>query len=87
MLEISKLFLIFIIASFIGWVIEEVYALFKNHEIVNRGFLVGPMCPIYGICVLFFILVLNNFKDNIILLFILSMILVSVIEYLISFIL
>lgn len=87
MLEFSKLWLIFIIASFVGWIIEELYALFKNHELVNRGFLVGPLCPIYGICVLFFILVLNSFKDNIVLLFIISTILVSVIEYLISLIL
>ncbi len=86
MLDVCKLFLLFVIISTIGWVIEELYALIRNHEKVNRGFLVGPLCPIYGICGMAFLL-LDRFKDNIFVLFILSLLFVSVIEYLISFIL
>lgn len=32
----------------IGWAVEVVYAAIKEHKLVNRGFLCGPICPIYG---------------------------------------
>ena len=34
--------------AFLGWMMETLYALHKQHEFVNRGFLNGPFCPIYG---------------------------------------
>ena len=38
----------FFLYGFIGWGVEVVYAAIKEHKLVNRGFLCGPICPIYG---------------------------------------
>ena len=38
----------FFLYSCIGWCVEVVYAAVKEHKLVNRGFLCGPICPIYG---------------------------------------
>ena len=84
---ITKLFITFIIYSFMGWLVEEIYAIFITKNLTNRGFLVGPMCPIYGFTSVALILLLNNFKDNIIVLFLLSILIAAVIEYLTSWIL
>lgn len=46
---ISKYFIEFIIYSFIGWVWECFYCTFKEHRWENRGFLYGPVVPIYGV--------------------------------------
>lgn len=35
--------------AFLGWMMETLYATQKQHEFVNRGFLKGPFCPIYGL--------------------------------------
>ena len=39
----------FFIYSFLGWVTEEIFAAFKYGRFINRGFLNGPMCLVYGI--------------------------------------
>ncbi len=45
----------FFLYSFLGWVIEEIYAAFAYGRFVNRGFINGPLCPKYGICMLIII--------------------------------
>ena len=45
----SELFNIFIFASFIGWIYECIYCTVKTTRWQNRGFLFGPICPIYGL--------------------------------------
>lgn len=39
----------FIIYSILGWFSEVGYSLFKKKKFINRGFLYGPLCPIYGV--------------------------------------
>ena len=46
---ISKYFVWFIIYSFFGWVYESAFCTIKAHEWRNRGFLHGPIVPIYGV--------------------------------------
>lgn len=70
----------FIIYSIIGWIIEVIFAAVKYRELVNRGFLNGPYCPIYGFGMLFVILSLNSFTGNILILFAASTILTTVLE-------
>lgn len=41
-------FLLFMTYSFFGWVVEVLVTMLEHRKIVNRGFLVGPICPIYG---------------------------------------
>lgn len=45
---ICRYFLYFIIYAFIGWSMEVICKLFELKKFVNRGFLIGPICPIYG---------------------------------------
>jgi len=45
---VSQYFVLFIIFSFLGWVWESIYCTIKEKHFSNRGFLFGPLCPIYG---------------------------------------
>lgn len=47
-----RLFFSFIIYSFIGWIYEIIFCIIKTNKWENRGFLFGPICPIYGIIAL-----------------------------------
>ena len=79
--NIEIYFMLFIIYAFLGWVMECTLGLIQNHKFVNRGFLIGPYCPIYGVGVVSVILLLSRFSNNIPVLFILSTILCGVLEY------
>lgn len=46
---VSKYFIWFILFSFMGWVYETIYCTLNKHQWQNRGFLFGPICPIYGV--------------------------------------
>lgn len=63
MKEFELYFMLFITYSFIGWVIEVMNELIINKKIVNRGFLIGPYCPIYGWGSIFMILFIKNTGD------------------------
>lgn len=84
MFNLKVLFLLFIIYSVTGWIIEVIATYPDTKCFVNRGFLIGPYCPIYGNCAIAMILLLHNIKDPI-LLFILSIIICSVGEYVTSY--
>ena len=60
----------FTIYSFLGWCSEVIFATVTTGKFVNRGFLNGPVCPIYGFGMSLVLLVLLPFSDNIPLLFI-----------------
>ncbi len=47
-LNFYAIFSYFVIYSFVGWVVEVIYQALKKGKIINRGFLNGPVCPIYG---------------------------------------
>ncbi|WP_300277898.1 putative ABC transporter permease [Peptacetobacter sp.] len=79
--------LYFTIYSFLGWVCETTYCSIGQRKFVNRGFLNGPFCPIYGFGALAVITILSPFVGNIPLLFITSIIVTSVLEYVTSFVL
>ena len=81
------LFLYFLLYSFIGWSCEVIYCSIPKKTFVNRGFLNGPICPIYGFGAIFIIEFLYPFKEEIIILFLLGVILTSTLEYITSFIL
>lgn len=80
-------FLSFIIYSFLGWICETIYCLIIDKEYVNRGFLKGPFCPIYGAGALIVIIILSPVSDNILLLFLSGMIFTSILEYITGFLL
>ena len=72
---------IFIMYAFVGWCCEGIFAALCDGKFVNRGFLAGPVCPIYGFGVLIVVCVLNPIKDNIFVLFIGSVLLTSALEF------
>lgn len=77
-------FILFIFYSFCGWCMEEVVCSIAAKKIANRGFLIGPYCPIYGYASIFMILLLNRYNDDMFALFIMSAVLCTVLEYLTS---
>lgn len=77
-------FLIFLIYSFIGWTIEIILTLVRERKFVDRGFLLGPYCPIYGYGMLLIVFLLRNYTDNVLVLFVLSMVICLALEYLTS---
>lgn len=79
-MSIYFILLYFFVYGFLGWCTEVGYAACKTHHFVNRGFLNGPICPIYGVGVTAVITVLTPYKSDIIVLYILSVVLVTVLE-------
>ncbi len=77
---------IFIIYAFIGWCSEVAYAALERGIFVNRGFLNGPYCPIYGVGVLIVVVVLTPLKGNLLLLYAGSFLLTSVLEFITGFV-
>lgn len=78
---------IFLIYAFLGWCTEVSYAAMESGKFVNRGFLNGPYCPIYGSGVLIVVAVLTPLKDNLLILFFGSFCLTSVLEFITGYIL
>lgn len=68
--------------AFLGWCTEVAFAAAKQRQFVNRGFLNGPVCPIYGVGVTVVIALLVQFSDHIVFLYITSTILVTFLEWL-----
>jgi len=85
-LSVSYVFLLFLIYSFIGWVSEVIYCSIIQKKLVNRGFLHGPICPIYGFGGLV-VLALTPFSHNPLYLFALATILTTILEYVTSWVL
>lgn len=73
--------------SFAGWCLEILYYFKNEHRFVNRGFLYGPFCPIYGCGVVFLVTFLDSYKNNIFVLFLLACFFTSVLEYITGFML
>lgn len=81
----KKYILIFFIYAIAGWVMESTMISIKNKKFVNRGFLIGPICPIYGYGVVLVTILLKKYQDDIIATFFMSIIICGVLEYLTSF--
>lgn len=86
-LKFYYLFFYFVIYAFLGWSLEVIYAAKNKGKFVNRGFLTGPFCPIYGFGALSIIVLLNPFKSSYILLAISCFVIPSTIEYFTGFVL
>ncbi|HMM05218.1 MAG TPA: hypothetical protein PKD52_00870 [Clostridiales bacterium] len=84
MVLFSLWFLYFIIYSVLGWVVETVYCSVLERRFVERGFLRGPLCPIYGTGALILLIVLKPI-ENWVLIFVISFLLTSVLEYITSY--
>ena len=79
--------LLFFAYSFIGWLWETIYCSLNAHHFVYRGFLLGPITPIYGFGILGVLYLVDPYQKNIFVLFFVSAILVSLLEYITSYLL
>lgn len=84
-MKISDYVLTFFIFSAIGWFIETLYCSLGNHRFINRGFLTGPLCPIYGTGGLVFSVLIAPFWKRWYVVLILGVIMADIVEYLTSF--
>lgn len=78
-------FIMFLMYSIVGWCIEVMLTLINEKKFVDRGFLLGPYCPIYGYGMLLIVFLLRDYTDNVIVLFILSMVICLSLEYVVSY--
>jgi len=86
--KLSKIyiyFLYFLVFSFIGWLAETIFSLFTLGHFVKRGFLYGPLCPIYGWGALMLIIFLKKYKKNNLKLFIYTAVIFSAFEYIVGY--
>lgn len=79
-MQIYDFALYFFTYGFLGWCTEVAFAAVKQKGFVNRGFLNGPICPIYGIGVGLVVQFLMPVKENLLLLYMASTLLVTLIE-------
>lgn len=84
--DLKIYFLLFLIYSFVGWVLEVIYTLFTDKKLTNRGFFIGPYCPIYGVGALLIVIFLSKFQQHPFALFILAVVICSVLEYCTSYV-
>lgn len=77
----------FVIYAFLGWCAEVIFNTLSTGHFVNRGFLKGPVCPIYGFGMVIVVFCLTPLQENWFFLFVGSMILTSVLEGITGYIL
>ena len=70
----------FLIYSCTGWCLEVIFAAATTGQLVNRGFLNGPVCPIYGFGMIIVLFTLTPLQDSVLLLYIGGVILPSALE-------
>lgn len=84
---ITQLILFFFFYSFLGWVMETCYCSILEHKLVPRGFLYGPICPIYGVGVLLMILFFKPLTGNLLVFYVTAVVVMSAWEYLVGWLL
>lgn len=71
----------FLVYSVMGWVVETIYISYCNKKFINRGFIHGPICPIYGFGGIFVHTALKSFAGNYVTIFILGSCLATCVEF------
>ena len=80
-------FLLFFAYAILGWIMEVVLKLISQKKFINRGFLIGPYCPIYGYGVLLITFLLRKYQNDFWATFIFSILICGVLEYITSYLL
>lgn len=87
MYSFYQLLFFFMIYAVFGWCLEVIYQAVEMGKFINRGFFNGPYCPIYGFGVIIVTVSLDPLKENIIALYIGSVLLTSALEFVTGFVL
>ena len=80
--KIDLYFWLFLAGAVSGWVYEEIFYYVTENLLENRGFLFGPYLPVYGVGALLMVLLLERFRKNPIVVFLASIIVTGILEYL-----
>ena len=80
-------FLLFFAYAILGWIMEVALKLISQKKFINRGFLIGPYCPIYGYGVLLITFLLRKYQNDFWATFIFSILICGVLEYITSYLL
>ncbi len=83
--NIAMLFMLFITYSIIGWCMEVTCKLIELKKFINRGFLIGPYCPIYGWGCILITVLLNKYMKDPLALFVMAIVICSILEYFTSY--
>lgn len=83
--DIRIYFLLFMIYSVMGWCMEVTLKLLESRKFVNRGFLIGPYCPIYGYGAILITFLLEKYINDVITLFIMAILVCGILEYTTSY--
>ena len=78
--SLYQVFAYFLIYSCLGWCLEVIYAAVTTGQLVNRGFLNGPVCPIYGFGMVIVLFALTPLSHSLLLLYLGGVILPSALE-------
>lgn len=84
--SIATYFLYFIIISICGWIMEVTLQLIQKHKFADRGFLIGPYCPIYGCGGLLITVCLTGLEEHPVALFSMAILICGILEYATSYI-
>lgn len=79
--QAHEIILLFFIYAFLGWCCEVAFAACKQGKFINRGFLNGPICPIYGFGVIGVAVALYPVRDNLLMLYLGAVVLTTLIEF------
>ena len=74
----------FILYSMLGWLVESIYMSFCNRKITNRGFGMGPFCPIYGFGAVIGYLMLRPMSGNLVAVYFAGAFLATTFEYIVG---
>lgn len=83
---LCTLLLVFFFYGFMGWLIEVICKLVELRRFVNRGFLTGPILPIYGVGGVLILVFLSKYKTDPVVLYFMSIIIAAILEYFTSYI-
>jgi len=81
---ITTVFLYFVFYSFFGWALETLYCSFLEKRFVARGFLLSPICPIYGVGALMMIFLISPYANHPVIFYLLATVVMSAWEYLVG---
>ena len=82
---IETYFLLFMSYAILGWCMEVTCKLIEKKKFINRGFLIGPYCPIYGWGAVAITILLSRYMSDPIVLFIMAIVICSILEYFTSY--
>ena len=84
--SISIYFVLFMVYAVAGWIMEVTCKSIEAKKFINRGFMIGPYCPIYGWGAIAITILLHRYTDDWIVLFFMSMITCGILEYATSYV-